>query len=84
MEASEKQCTQIIQKQEMSEFFKIDYISFLESMPIKQKKYIYTNKTFRSQKILTQFYLTLLKSSIQSDKDNKIQLQKIYKIQNKE
>ena len=35
MEASEKQCTQIIQKQEMSEFLKIDYISFLESMPIK-------------------------------------------------
>lgn len=40
METSEKQYTQIIQKQEMSEFLKSDYISFVENMLIGQTKEI--------------------------------------------
>lgn len=77
MEASEKQCTQIIQKQEASEFLKIDYIISRKYVNwTNKRRIIYTNKTQRSQKILIHSYFTLLKGSIQYDQDNELEFQK--------
>lgn len=61
MEASEKQFTQIIWKQETSDFLKIDYHSREYINWTNKRGIIYTNKTWRPQRILTQSYFTLLK-----------------------